>query len=441
MNQAAPERASEPGPALPGPPARTASFYGFRIVGLTFFAQFLSMGTFFYTFGVFLKPLTEALGTQRFYVAIALSLQQVVVATLGPWVGKRIATHSIRTLMLWGTLLLSTGALVISQAESIWQVYLGYSLIVGAGISMAGPLPNSALLANWFVRKRGTALGVSQFGVTVSGTVMVPLATWLIATYDWRTAMIVFAVFPVALLAPAVRWVVVNRPEDLGQLPDGDAHPTDADAASAIANEASEDWTLARAIRDRRILMLGLTIGLNFMSMSAILQLLHSHFTDGGLSGAAAAQIVALVTLAGAIAKPLSGILADRFNPRAVMGLSTALQACGVLVILQATGVPLLMLGGAIFGLGYGGVLPLWGVLLGVLFGREDFGRVMGLMGPIMLPFQMIGVPLATWVFDQYGSYTPAFIACLGCYAVAAVSLALLPIPRVTPTALATSSS
>jgi len=439
MTQPVSQNAADPSPALPPPKAHSASFYGWRIVGLTFFAQFVSMGTFFYTFGVFLKPLTEAFGTERFYVAIALSLQQVVVATLGPWVGRRVAEHSIRTLMLWGSVLLTIGALVISQAESIWQLYLGYSLIVGAGVSMAEPLPNTALLANWFVRKRGTALGISQFGVTVSGTVMVPLATWLIATYDWRTAMIVFAVFPVALLAPVIGWIVVNRPEDLGQFPDGDTHPTDA--AAAAASETREAWTLKRAIRDRRILLLALVIGLNFMPMSAILQVLHSHLTDGGLTGGAAAQIVAIVTLAGAIAKPLSGMLADRIDPRAVMGMSTVLQACGVALIIQATGVPLLMLGGSIFGLGYGGVLPLWGVLLGALFGREDFGRVMGLMGPIMLPFQMLGVPIATWVFDHYGSYTPAFIACFGCYAAAGGALLFLRVPRRPSSTLATSSS
>lgn len=417
----------------------TPSFYGWRIVGLTFVTQFIAMGTFFYTFGVFLKPLTEALQTERFYVALALSLQQVVIATLGPWVGKRIAERSIRALMLWGTVLLTIGGLVISQAQSIWQLYLGYSLIIGAGVSLAGPLPNTALLANWFVRKRGTAMGISQFGVTVSGTAMVPLATWLIATYDWRTAMIVFAILPIALLAPVIHWVVVNRPEDRGLFPDGDTHP--ADASEPVATDVGNDWTLKRAIRDRRILLLALTVGLNFMAMSSILQVLHSHFTDGGLSGSTAAQIVAVVTLAGAIAKPLFGALADRINPRTVMGMSIALQIAGVAFIIQAAGVPFLMVGGAIFGLGYGGVLPLWGVLLGTLFGREHFGRVMGLMGPIMLPFQMIGVPFATWVFDHYGTYTPAFIVFLGCYAVAAVALVFLPVPRHSRTTLATSSS
>lgn len=431
MNQPSPQARPDARRTPPDLPTHAPSFYGWRIVGVTFFAQFIAMGTFFYTFGVFLKPLTEAFQTERFYVAIALSLQQVVVAILGPWVGRRIAEHSIRALMLWGTVLLTAGGLVLSQAQSIWQLYLGYSLIVGTGVALAGPLPNTALLANWFVKRRGTALGVSQFGVTVSGTVMVPLATWLIAAYSWRTAMIVFAMLPIVLLAPVIRWVVVNRPEERGLLPDGDSHSATVDQVDVgDAPDARDEWTLKRAIRDRRILLLALTVGLNFMAMSSILQVLHSHFTDGGLSGADAARIVAVVTFAGAIAKPLFGTLADRIDPRVVMGMSTALQAAGVTLILQADGVPLLMVGGAVFGLGYGGVLPLWGVLLGALFGRDDFGRVMGLMGPIMLPFQMLGVPFATWIFDQYGTYTPAFIACLGCYAIAGAALMVLPVPR-----------
>ena len=228
-----------------------------------------------------------------------------------------------------------------------------------------------------------------------------------------------------------IGWIVVNRPEDRGLLPDGDSHSAVVPHADVgDASDANDEWTLKRAIQDRRILLLALTVGLNFMAMSSILQVLHSHFTDGGLSGGDAARIVAVVTLAGAIAKPLFGTLADHFNPRAVMGLCIAFQASGVALIIQSTGIPGLMGAGAIFGLGYGGVLPLWGVLLGALFGRDDFGRVMGLMGPIMLPFQMLGVPLATWFFDAYGTYTPAFIACLVCYAIAAAVLTVLPVPR-----------
>ncbi len=68
-------------------------------------------------------------------------------------------------------------------------------------------------------------------------------------------------------------------------------------------------------------------------------------------------------------------------------------------------------LGAAIFGFGMGGVVPLQGALVGRLFGRERFGRVLGLMRPTMLPIQIIGMPIAGAVYDATDSYDPAFAA------------------------------
>ena len=78
-------------------------------------------------------------------------------------------------------------------------------------------------------------------------------------------------------------------------------------------------------------------------------------------------------------------------------------------------------------------MLPLWGVLLGAVFGRLVFGRVMGLMGPLMIPFQMFGIPFAAWVFDLTGSYQIAFATFLSLYAAAAVVLGFLRLPEVEP--------
>ena len=101
------------------------------------------------------------------------------------------------------------------------------------------------------------------------------------------------------------------------------------------------------------------------------------------------------------------------------MTLSIAMQAAGLGIILLAPGQLGLLGAAALFGLGYRGVLPLWGVLIGVTFGREVFGRVMGAMGPLLIPFQMLGVPFATWIYDRNGSYDAAFGSFIGLYVVA----------------------
>jgi hypothetical protein len=126
------------------------------------------------------------------------------------------------------------------------------------------------------------------------------------------------------------------------------------------------------------------------------------------------------------------------------MWLAIGLQISGLLGIMNAPTHLSLVAAGALFGLGYGGILPLWGVLLGALYGRLVFGRIIGLMGPMMIPFQTLGIPFAGWVFDTTGSYNAAFATFLGLYATAALILTLLRVPAIAaqePSALPTVSA
>jgi MFS family permease len=142
-----------------------------------------------------------------------------------------------------------------------------------------------------------------------------------------------------------------------------------------------------------------------------------------------ASSIIAGMTLMGAIAKPLFGVLADHFDKRAVMGLAIALQALGVGLLLRVESYSALMTTGLVFGLGYGAVMPLWAILLGAIFGRHGFARVMGVMGPMTLPFTLVGLPFTTFVFERSGSYLPAFATFLGFFLVSAVALLFLRVP------------
>ena len=85
-----------------------------------------------------------------------------------------------------------------------------------------------------------------------------------------------------------------------------------------------------------------------------------------------------------------------------------------------------LLLAGGVFGLGMGGIVPLWASLVGEVFGRSSFGRVMGLMSPCMLLIQALGVPFAGYVFDQTGNYAIAFRTFLVVYVIAALILLTL---------------
>ena len=402
-------------------------FYGWTIVALTFAIQFLVMGSGYYIFGVLLKPLSEALETSRFVISLALTGQIVMSAVLGPWLGRAVGERSIKVLMTAGFALLSLGLMAISLAETVWAFYLAFTLLISTGFALAGPIPNAALIANWFSRKRGSAMGISQFGVTLSGAVLVPVFTWLMLSFNWQTALQLFALVVPLLALPLIWLGVVKTPADRGTHPDGiDAE----DERSSQPVLEDQDWTLSRAIRTPTVWRLALVMGPGFMGISAVLLSLHSHLTDAGMTAMRASSLVAGMTLAGAIAKPTFGILSDYFDKRWVTLVSIGFMFAGVAGLISSAHYPLLMLSAVSFGLGYGAQMPLFNILIATLFGPTAFARMIGIMGPIMLPFNLIGLPLSTLTYETFGSYIPAYAAILILYLVAIGGLWGLKLPK-----------
>ena len=395
-------------------------FYGWVIVAFTFVLQFLAIGLSYYAFSVFLKPLTEILDTDRFVLSWTMSIQFAVIGLLSPLAGKWFATLPIRNLMLAGVACLSVAYLSLSQITSFWQLYILFGGLVGVGSVLLGVIPCNLLLANWFHAKRGTAIGVSQFGISISGTALVPAITWVLLSYDWQSAFLIWGVVAALVLVPLIFLFAVRQPEDMGLHPDGADHPVASDPPGS-----GEDWTFMRAFTHRDVWLLTLTVGPCYMGIASVILAMPSHITDMGISALDAAGVVAATTLTAAFAKPIFGIVSDHINKKVAVAIAISLQASGVLILLSADAYELLMAAGVIFGLGYGGMAPLWGVVMAARFGRAAFAKVMGANQPMLAPFNMLGLPATTFIYEQTGSYIPAFTALLGAYAIALVAISL----------------
>jgi len=404
------------------PTAVPRGFYGWRIVSASFAIQFVTMGTTFYAFGVLLKPLAEELQASRFAIGTALPLMMLTGALAGPFIGHEVDRRGARMPMLVGAVLMALGFLALSRIDSLLGLYLCFGGLVSLGLALLGPLPNTALVTAWFQRTRGTALGISQIGISLSGLVMAYVTTWLVLEVGWRSTFLCFAVAPLAIVVPLVALVIVNRPRDRGLLPDGRLDPLPEDAPPDPPTRAS----LRDSLRERDLWLIALVMGFNFSGSGAIIQVIHSHVTDLGHTATQAASVLGLMAGMAALGKPVFGRLSDRISPRRAMGIATGLQAAGLVAILLAPGYGALLAASILFGLGFGGLMPLFGLLTAARFGAPKLGRMMGAAGPLMLPFQLFGLPFTTAVFDRTGSYTPAFVTFLFFYAAAFVVLSRL---------------
>jgi len=133
------------------------------------------------------------------------------------------------------------------------------------------------------------------------------------------------------------------------------------------------------------------------------------------------------------LGKLVFGWIADHIDTRIAVWISIAFQFMGAIFFLQEDSILMMRIAGASFGFGMGGVVPLWGSLIGEVFGRENFGTIMGSMSPCMVPISMTGLPLAAYIFDVTGSYTIAFRMHLVIYVIAALCMACRSQPSYDP--------
>jgi sugar phosphate permease len=292
--------------------------------------------------------------------------------------------------------------------------------VVGPGSLAAGPLSASKLVANWFVRRRGLALGISATGTSIGGFLFPPLLTLAIGRFGWRGAALAMAGALVLVALPVVALAVVGRPEDRGLGPDGDEPDPRARAGGPAAGARRGSLAL---VRDRNFVAITLSIGSAFAILAGLLTNLHAYATDLGIPAERASLLLSTLSACGIVGKLGFGAVADRMSQRALVWIAMAMLAAFLGALLARPGFAGLVAASAAAGLALGGFLPLWGALIGDCFGREAFGRVMGLMGPLMLPLNVTALQLAPWSFDSTGSYDLALRIFLGWVAAASGAL------------------
>jgi predicted MFS family arabinose efflux permease len=246
-----------------------------------------------------------------------------------------------------------------------------------------------------------------------------PFARWLISTYDWRTAMLVIGILAWTLLLPAA--MLVRRPP--------------VTAAADVASGLSADGTgisAAPALRSPQFLVLGLTFFACCAAHSGPIFHMVSYAIFCGVAPMAAVTVYSVEGLAGLGGRLLLGILADRLGAKPVLiaGLIVQALAIGSYIFVSRLGEFYAL--ALIFGMAYGGVMPLYAVLAREYFGQHIMGTVFGAVTMLSSIGMAFGPLAGGWIFDTFDAYSWLFI---GSFAVGlgavAVALAFPPLPRV----------
>jgi MFS family permease len=404
-------------------------FDGWRMVGVAFLVDFIAVGFFFYSFGIFYPAIDADFAGESFWVAMGISVSNFVSGAFAPFIGRALDRFPIKRIMLMGALTVSSGFALLSRTTEIWHYYLVLGTFFAFGLGMMGGMASAKLVTNWFVAKRGTALGIATMGVSLSGLVMPAVATWLRDELGWRQGFLVYAAGILVIVLPVVFFLVITRPEDVGQRPDGEVD----DEAPDVDDPIDIVWPTRATLRTSNFWLIALPFAMTFSALSAILIHLVPHAADLGIRGFRAALVLQVCAGAGVLGKLVFGRLVDRLDPRIAVLASFGTQFVGLLLLMQASDYAPLVAGGIVFGFGMGGIVPLQGAVSGKAFGRVSFGSVMGLMRPVQVPLHAIGIPLAARIHDVTGSFEPAFQIFLAVYVVSGLLIARLRLPTAAP--------
>ena len=319
-----------------------------------------------------------------------------------------------KRVMIFGIVLTGFGFIFMSQMQTLWHFYASV-LLLALGMSFGTFIVFVATVGNWFVRKRARAFSALMTFSAV-GAFVLPLLVWVIGAYGWRPTLFGIGVgfwvigIPVALM-------IRSRPEDYGQLPDGDAEKGVEDGNGGIRRPVREIAIGVREVlRLRAFWQISIAVSVGQLVSSTNLFHLPAlvEYEIGAWLAATAAGAVAIGDILGRVS---IGFIGDRFDKKVLLTLSFLVQMLGVgaLALINHTflgidwgliPLPIFVLG---FGLGFGASIPLRLAILADYFGRRAYGSVVGIASSVSAIFGTIGPLFVGLMYDFTDSYRPAY--------------------------------
>lgn len=361
-----------------------------------------------YLLWVGLKPIAAEFGWPREVPSLANSLQMIGTGIGGIVMGRWFDRAGLGPPVLAGSLAIVAGSILLSFIDTAWQLHLIQALLigfVGNGAMFAPLLTNTT---RWFERRRGLAVAIVASGQGLSGAIWPPVFELAIESIGWRDASLYYGLACLLVMPPLI--LVVRRPAPAA--PAGRS----AGATGTGTSVAGLPLHVPHGI---------LTLGILTCCVAMAVPLVHvvAHVSDLGYDSARGAQLLSFIMVLSFFSRIGIGVLADRHGALLSLLIGSALQAAGLAVFVVAEGEVALFMAALLFGLGFGGLIPCYAVAVRALYPPEDTGWRVG----VVFFGGSIGMAIGGWmagaIFDQMGSYGPAFMLAT---AANVVNLALL---------------
>jgi MFS family permease len=398
-------------------------FYGWVIVGVGIVVSCIGFGAML-SLSIFLQPMSEAMGWSRSGISLAATISWFSMGAGAFLWGALSDRFGTRPIVLAGGALLGLGLMGASQAATLGQFQLLFGVLVGLATgSFYAPL--TAVTTRWFTRNRSLAVALVSAGLSLGSVTVAPLARYMISSYDWRVAMFVLGDIAWLCIIPAA--LLVRNPTAASAEP--------APGAASIA--PGPDLTAAQALRTPQFAAIALTFLACCATHSGPIFHMVTHAMDHGVPAMAAATVLSVAGLASLTGRVLCGLVADRVGAKRTLVVGLGVQAVAVGLYLFTKDLPAFYAVALLFGFAYGGVMPLYAIIVREYFGARIMGTVFGAVSATSTLGMALGPWAGGWLYDALGGYFWLFIgsSAIGAGAVA-IAFTFRP-PHAAPAPLA----
>ena len=396
-------------------------FYGWVIVAAGIVATCIGQGA-MVSLSIFLQPMADSMGWSRTGISTVALLSWIFMG-LGSLVWGTVSDRfGTRSVVLAGGVLLGLGMVLSSQAATLGQLQLAFGVIVGlaAGSFYA---PMMAVTTRWFTVNRSLAVALVSSGLAVGSMTVGPLSRWIIASYDWRVAMLVIGDLAWLLIIPAA--LFIRNPPAMSP-----------GAASAMAGAGGREFSAGQAFRTPQFAAIALAHFACCAAHSGPIFHMVTNAMDHGITAMGAATVLSLAGFASLGGRIICGLVADRVGAKRTLLAGLAVQALAVFLYVFASDLGGFYALSVIFGFAYGGVMPLYAILLREYFGARIIGTALGAVAFVSTVGMALGPLAGGWVYDAFGSYFWLFIGSFGIgLGAVAIALTFRP-PREVPAGL-----
>jgi predicted MFS family arabinose efflux permease len=337
-----------------------------------------------FTFGLFLKPVSEEFGWDRGTTSAASAMASLMLAVGAPFTGMLVDRFGVRRVLLPVIALSSLAVAAISFARGSPLIFIGLYTVAGLASAGQGPLPYAKTIAAWFDRKRGLAIGIAMSGVGIGIIVVPQLVVFLIQRCGWREAYLGLGALAFAVAFPAVA-IFLHEPCE--------GKTSYARSGKGLAGLPGRFWLLAAPI-----FLVAIAVNGTIVHLVPLL-------TDRGVTPSLAVGMLGAVGIASIVGRLSSGYLVDRFFAPQVAAGFFLLPCIGLYLLAIESDYVLRLIAVISLGLALGCEIDMMAFLTTRYFGLQRFGELYGYLFAVFSAGAALGVYLMATSYDAFHSY------------------------------------